>query len=78
MSDLCHNCGDCHLGAHAIKCRKELRECIICRALGHTYNFCPRSVHQLDEKYSVSHTPTKVSVVPPDMADAWPVLYALS
>ncbi|EME40899.1 hypothetical protein DOTSEDRAFT_27499 [Dothistroma septosporum NZE10] len=52
MSDLCHNCGDCHLGAQAVKCRKELQECIICRSLGHTYNFCPRSVHQLDEAYN--------------------------
>lgn len=51
MSDLCYNCGDCHLGFHPTPCRRELTECMVCRNLGHQYTFCPKSVRNIEKNY---------------------------
>lgn len=51
MSDLCHNCGDCHLGSQPTPCPQTLNECIICKNFGHTFNFCPLSVRLVDKDY---------------------------
>jgi hypothetical protein len=50
MSDLCYNCGDCHLPR---PCAVGLKLCEICGNLGHTYNFCPRGVPLRDPNYQV-------------------------
>jgi len=41
MSDLCQNCGSCHLPQ---PCRKPLVHCETCTNFGHTFNFCPLGV----------------------------------
>ena len=54
MSDLCHNCGDCHLGAVPSPCAQTMNHCTICGYWGHTYNFCPQGVHKMEPGYLVS------------------------
>ncbi|KAK3721097.1 hypothetical protein LTR37_003387 [Vermiconidia calcicola] len=48
MSDLCYNCGDCHLPR---PCAAQLKQCNICQNWGHSYNFCPKSVRLQDPHY---------------------------
>ena len=48
MSDLCHNCGSCHLPR---PCDINLSHCDICNNFGHSYNFCPLGVWQKDPSY---------------------------
>ena len=51
MTDLCYNCGDCHLPS---PCAVALTQCTICKNYGHTYNFCPLGVKIVDPNYQVT------------------------
>ncbi|KAM3424254.1 hypothetical protein BST61_g11206 [Cercospora zeina] len=44
MTDLCKNCGCCHLGVDPTPCQKMLEFCQTCKQWGHTPNFCPLGV----------------------------------
>ncbi|GIZ41519.1 hypothetical protein CKM354_000482200 [Cercospora kikuchii] len=44
MTDLCKNCGCCHLGVDPSPCTKMLETCHTCKQWGHTTNFCPLGV----------------------------------
>ncbi|KAI5363141.1 hypothetical protein Slin14017_G068220 [Septoria linicola] len=45
MTDLCKNCGCCHLGADPVPCGEPLKYCGSCKQGGHTANFCPMGVY---------------------------------
>ncbi|CAK3871074.1 nucleic acid binding 17 [Lecanosticta acicola] len=51
MSDLCHNCGDCHLGALPKPCSREMEQCEICHNWGHKWAFCPAGPRNMDATY---------------------------
>ncbi|PSK42049.1 hypothetical protein B9Z65_3963 [Elsinoe australis] len=48
MSDLCYNCGSCHL---PLPCNKPLVLCNLCHQLGHTNNFCHKGYQTVDSSY---------------------------
>ncbi|KAH0367888.1 hypothetical protein KCU65_g4343, partial [Aureobasidium melanogenum] len=48
MSSLCYNCHKTH-PPHT--CEHPLQECLNCGAFGHTWNFCHRGPHRLQDDY---------------------------
>ena len=48
MSNLCYNCGECHLPQ---PCTAELKYCDICSNYGHYYYFCHVGVKQRDVNF---------------------------
>lgn len=48
MTDLCYNCGNCHLPD---RCGHTLVQCNICYCFGHMWVFCPRGVIIKDPTY---------------------------